>query len=141
MIGPGDILSKSTNNLRAMALIKQVLDGVGIKEIVDWYAPMERKGGITNGDVIQGHGLEQAHVSHPALQRRGAGERVRPRGGVRHSLDEMNYGRLARALGAVSTRIEDIEADVTLRIMPNYRIRPERGSSGRTGRGTWWSRG
>lgn len=62
MIGPGDSLSKSTKKLGAMDLIKPVLDGIGIKEVVDGYGPIERQGDHERR-CHPGRGPEQVHVS------------------------------------------------------------------------------
>jgi transposase len=125
MFGPKDILSKSTKNLGAIALIKPILDGIGIKEIVDGYAPMERERGITNGDAIEVMVLNRLTSPTPlySVEEWARVHALEEAFGI--APDEVNYDRLARALDAISTKIEDIEADISLRMMSKYRIKPE----------------
>jgi transposase len=125
MFGPKDILSKSTKNLGAISLIKPVLDGIGIKGIVDGYAPMERERGITNGDAIQVMVLNRLTSPTPlySVEEWARVHALEEAFGI--APDEVNYDRLARALDAVSTKIEDIKADVSLRMMSKYHIKPE----------------
>ena len=50
-----------------IALIKPLLDGIGIKGSVDKYAPMERNcRTISNGEVCRGHDNEPPHLSNTA---------------------------------------------------------------------------
>ncbi len=125
MFGPKDILSKSTKNLGAIALIKPILDGIGIKEIVDGYAPMERERGITNGDAIQVMVLNRLTSPTPLYSVEEWARVCALEEAFGVAPDEVNYDRLARALDAISSRIEDIETDTSLRMMSKYHIRPE----------------
>ncbi len=125
MFGPKDILSKSTKNLGAIALIKPILDGIGIKEIVDGYSPMERERGITNGDAIQVMVLNRLTSPTPLYSVEEWARVCALEEAFGIAPDEVNYDRLARALDAISTRIEEIEADTSLRMISKYRIRPE----------------
>jgi hypothetical protein len=46
-------VSKTTRNLRWIALIKLILDGIGVKGIVDRVCTMQRNRGITNGEAVE----------------------------------------------------------------------------------------
>ena len=106
-------------------MIKPILDGIGIREIVDGYAPMERERGITNGDAIQVMVLNRLTSPTPLYSVEEWARVCALEEAFGIAPDEVNYDRLARALDAISTRIEDTEADISLRMMSRYRIRPE----------------
>jgi transposase len=110
----------------ALALIKPLLDRSGIKESVDKYAPMERNGRtISNGEAVEVMIMNRLTSPTPLFRVEDWAERYALEEACAISPKEVNDDRLARALDAVYPRIEDIEADVSLRIMSHYHIKPE----------------
>ncbi|MDG7022977.1 MAG: IS1634 family transposase [Nitrososphaerota archaeon] len=121
-----DVLSTSTKNIGAMALIKPVLDRAGIGETVDRYAPMERKGrGISNGEAVEVMVMNRLTSPTPLWRVEDWAREYALREVSGVSPGEVNDDRLARALDSISPAIEEIEAEVSLRMMKEYRIRPE----------------
>jgi len=51
-VRPQDIKLGTTKNLGGIALLKPMLDDIGIKEIADKYCPMERSHALTNVDAL-----------------------------------------------------------------------------------------
>jgi transposase len=121
-----DVRSTSTKNMGALALIKPVLDKVGIGEMVDRHAPMGRTGrGISNGEAVEVMIMNRLTSPTPLwrVEDWARGYALKEVHGV--SPADVNDDRLARALDAISHAIEAIEADVSLRMMKEYRIKPE----------------
>jgi hypothetical protein len=87
---------------------------------------MERERGMTNGDAIQVMVLNRLTSPSPLCSVEDSARVCILEEAFGIAPTKVNYDRLARALAsAVSTRIEDEEADVSLRIMSRYRISPE----------------
>lgn len=114
--------------LGAIALIKPLLDRAGIKEIVDQYAPMERNGGrgrISNGEAAEVMIMNRLTSPTPLFRVEDWAARYALEEACGISPKDVNDDRLARALDAISPEIENIEADVSLKIMSHYHIKPE----------------
>ncbi|MBI2937617.1 MAG: IS1634 family transposase [Thaumarchaeota archaeon] len=122
---PVDVLSTSAKNLGGIALIKPVLDSIGLNEIVDRYAPMERKRGISHGDAIEVMVMNRLTSPTPLFRVEDWASEYALEEACGISPGEVNDDRLARALDAVFLKIEEIEADVSIRIMSEYDIKPE----------------
>ena len=120
------ILSAKTKNIGNIALLKPVLDGVGIAKIIDSYAPMEREGNhLTNGQAIEVLVMNRLTSPTPLVHTERWAERYALEETCGISPDEVNDDRLGRALDSIYPEIENIEADVALKIMSKYRIKPE----------------
>jgi hypothetical protein len=102
-------------------LVKPVLDGIGIKEVVDGYAPMEREG-IMNGEAIQVIVLNRLTSPTPLYSVEELASVCALEEAFGIAPGEVNYHGLSRALDAASIRIEDIEADISLRMISKCRI-------------------
>jgi len=116
------IVAKTTKNVGGIALIKPVLDALGLREAVDRYCPMDRRRGITNGEAVEVMVMNRLTSPTPLC---GVEEWARLYAleeacGI--EADQVNDDRLARALDAVSQRLEDVEADVALRAMARYKV-------------------
>ncbi len=120
-----DVRSTTTKNIGAMMLIKPVLDRAGIGEIVDRCAPMERNRGISNGEVVQVLVMNRLTSFTPLWRVEDWARDYALKEVTGISPAEVNDDRLARSLDAISQSIEEIEAEVSLRIMKEYRIKPE----------------
>jgi transposase len=121
-----DVRSTSTKNIGAMALIKPVLDRAGIGEIVDRHAPMGRKGrGISNGEAVEVMIMNRLTSPTPLWRVEDWAREYALKEVSGVSPGEVNDDRLARALDAISPAIEEIEADISLRMMKEYRIKSE----------------
>ncbi|MCL5068930.1 MAG: IS1634 family transposase [Thaumarchaeota archaeon] len=121
------ILSTKTKNIGNIALIKPILDSIGIRKIVDGYCPMERRkrADITNGEAIEAMVLNRltspaplAHVEEWASQ-----YALKETLGI--SPKEVNDDRLRRSLDSIYPKIDFIEDDVAIKIMTDYNIKPE----------------
>lgn len=114
--------------LGAIALIKPLLDRVGTREIVDQHAPMERNvgsGRISNGEAVDVMIMNRLTSPTPLFRVEDWAARYALEEACGISPREVNDDRLARALDAISSKIENREADVSLRIMSHYHIKPE----------------
>lgn len=120
-----DVVSTSTKNLGRIALIKPVLDGIGLKGIVDAHAPMERDRGISNGQAVEALVMNRLTSPAPLYRVEDWASECALKEACGISPEEVNDDRLARALDAISPKIEQIEADVSLRIMAKYDIKPD----------------
>ena len=110
----------------ALALIKPLLDSSGIRESVDRYAHMERNGRtISNGEAVEVMIMNRLTSPTPLFRVEDWAERYALEEACGIAPREVNDDKLARALDAISPRIEDIEADISLRIMSHYHIKPE----------------
>ncbi len=120
-----DVKSTSTKNIGAMMLIKPVLDRAGIGEIVDRCAPMERNRGISNGEAVRVLIMNRLTSFTPLWRVEDWAREYALKEVTGISPAKVNDDRLARALDDISPVIEEIEAEVSLRIMKEYRIKPE----------------
>jgi transposase len=118
------IVSKTTKNIGSIALIKPVLDSLGVRETVDRYCTMDRNRGITHGQAVEAMIMNRltsptplCHVEEWAML-----YALEEACGI--EADQVNDDRLARALDAVFPRMDDIEADIALRAMEKYRVDP-----------------
>lgn len=118
------IVSKTTKNVGAIALIKPVLDALGVRETVDRYCPMDRVRGITHGQAVEVMVMNRLTSPTPLCHVEEWARLYALEEACGIEADEVNDDRLARALDAVFQHIEDIEADVTLRIMSKYKVDP-----------------
>jgi transposase len=122
---PADVLSTSTKNLGRIALIKPVLDAIGIRKIVDEYAPMERDRGISNGEAVEVLVLNRLTSPTPLYRVEDWASEYALEEAYGISPAEVNDDRLARALDSIFPKMEEIEADVSLRMMSEYHIKPD----------------
>lgn len=120
-----DVRSTTTRRLGAMTLIKPILEKAGIREIVDRCAPMERKRGISNGEAVEVLIMNRLTSFTPLWRVEDWAREYALNEVLGVSPSEVNDYRLARALEAISPKIEEIEAEVSLRMMKGYHIRPE----------------
>jgi len=118
------IVGKTTKNVGAVALIKPVLDSLGVRETVDRYCPMDRNRSITHGQAVEAMVMNRLtsptplwHVEEWAML-----YALEEACGIEP--DQVNDDRLARALDAVFQRMEDIEADIALKAMAEYKVDP-----------------
>ena len=119
------IVSKTTKNVGAIALIKPVLDALGVKEAVDRYCPMDRKRSITHGQAVEVMVMNRLTSPTPLLHVEEWAKLYALEEACGIEADQVNDDRLARALDAVFQHMEDIEADVALRAMAKYEVKPE----------------
>lgn len=120
-----DVTRKTTKNLGAIALLKPVLDGIGIKEIADRYCPMGRNYGITNGDALNVMILNRLTSPTPLYRVEEWADRHALQESCRIDPSRVNDDRLGRTLDDIFLHIEEIEAEISLKIISKYRIRPE----------------
>jgi len=106
-------------------LIKPVLDRTGVKEIVDRCAPMERNRGLSNGDAVQVLVMNRLTAYTPLWRVEDWAREYALKEVAGISPGEVNDDRLARSLDAISPCMEEIEAEVSLRMMKEYHIKPE----------------
>jgi transposase len=118
------IVSKTTKNIGAIALIKPVLDALGVRETVDRYCPMDRNREITHGQAVEVMVMNRLTSPTPLchVEEWAALYALEEACGI--EADQVNDDRLARALDAAFPRMEDIEADIALRAMEKYRVDP-----------------
>jgi len=119
------IVAKVTKNVGGIALIKPVLDALGLKEAVDRYCPMERGRGITHGQAVEVMIMNRLTSPTPLCHVEEWAKLYALEEACGVEADQVNDDRLARALDAVFHHIEDIEADVALRAMLRYGATPE----------------
>ena len=120
------VLSTTTKNIGDIALIKPLLDSIGIVEIIDGYCPMERDGdGITNGEAIEVLVLNRLTSPTPIVHVEEWARQYALEETCGISPDEVNDDRLGRALDAIYSKIELIEADIAINIMTRYKMRLE----------------
>ncbi len=122
---PQDIKLGATKNLGGIALLKPILDDIGIGEIVNRYCPMERNCGLTNGDALNVMILNRLTSPTPLyMVQDWAGTHALKEGcGIESS--QVNDDRLGRALDSIFPHIEEIESEISLKIISKYHIRPE----------------
>jgi transposase len=120
------VLSTSTKNIGNIALIKPLLDSIGIAKIIDDYCPMERDvDGITNGEAIEVLVLNRLTSPTPIVHVEEWARQYALQETFGISPDEVNDDRLRRALDAIYPKIEFIEADAAIKMMTRYKIRLE----------------
>lgn len=119
------ILAKSTKNIGAIALIKPVMDALGIRETVDRYCPMERSRGITHGQAIETLILNRLTSPTPLYHVEEWASLYALEEACGIDADQVNDDRLARALDAYFPHIADVEADVALNAIAGYGLEPE----------------
>ena len=117
------ILSTTTKDIGGITLIKPLLESAGIRKIVDEYCPMERDGdGITNGQAIEALVLNRLTSPTPIVHVEEWAKQYALQEICGISPDEVNDDRLRRALDAIYSKIEFIEADVAINIMTRYKM-------------------
>jgi len=119
------IVAKTTKNIGPIALIKPVLDALGLREAVDRYCPMDRKRGITHGQAVEVMVMNRLTSPTPLCDVEEWARLYALEEACGIVADHVNDDRLARALDAVFQHMEDIEADVALRAMAKYKVNPE----------------
>jgi hypothetical protein len=118
-------VSKTTRNLGGIALIKPILDGIAVKDIVDRFCPMKRNRGITNGEAVEVMIMNRLTSPTPLLRVEDWANAYALEEACEIAPSEVNDDRLGRALDSISPCIEEIEAAISMKIMSKYRIRPE----------------
>lgn len=120
-----DIRLGATKNLGKIALLKPILDDIGIREIADRYCPMERSHAITNGQALYVMILNRLTSPTPLyrVEEWAESHALQESCGIEPSA--VNDDRLGRALDSIFTHIEEIESEISLKIISKYRIRPE----------------
>jgi len=102
------------------ALIRPIVDALGIRKIVDRLCPMDRPNGITHGQVIEAlvynRLLDPSPLCHVADWFENAGMAQV----LGFSADKVNDDRLARALDAVAYANEDIHTAATLQAVSAF---------------------
>lgn len=120
------VLSTTTKNIGGIALIKPLLDSIGIAEIVDRYCPMDRDvDGITNGEAVEIMILNRLTSPTPLVHFEEWAKEYALEEVCGISPGEVNDDRLARALDAINPEIEFIEGDAAIKIMTQYNMKPE----------------
>ena len=118
------IVSKTTKNIGAIALIKPVLDALGVRETVDRYCPMDRNRGITHGQAVEAMVMNRLTSPTPLCHVEGWAKLYALEEACGIEADQVNDDRLARALDAVFQHMEDIEADIALKAVAKYKADP-----------------
>lgn len=118
------IAAKTTKNIGGIALIKPVLDALGVRETVDRYCPMNRNRGITHGQAVEVMVMNRLTSPTPLWHVEEWAKLYALEETCGIESDQVNDDRLARALDAVFQRMEDIEADIALRAMAKYKVDP-----------------
>jgi transposase len=120
------ILSTRTKNIGGIALIKPLLDSIGIAEIVDRYCPMDRDvDGITNGEAVEIMILNRLTSPTPLVHFEEWAKEYALEEVCGISPGEVNDDRLARALDAINPETEFIEGDAAIKMMTQYNMRLE----------------
>ena len=119
------IAAKSTKNIGAITLLKPILDSLHIRETVDRYCPMQREHALTNGQAIETMIINRLISPTPLYHVEKWAELYALNETCGIDANQVNDDRLARALDAYFPHIADIEADVAITAMANYRLEPE----------------
>jgi len=119
------IVAKSTKNVGGIALIKPLLDALGLREAVDRYCPMDRNRGITHGQAVEVMVMNRLTSPTPLCYVEDWARLYALEEACGIEAGRVNDDRLARSLDALSQRMEEVEADVALRAMTKYKLDPE----------------
>jgi len=120
-----DIKLGTTKNLVGIALLKPILDDIGIREIADKYCSMERSHSLTNGDALNVMILNRLTSPAPLyrVEKWADNHALLECCGIESSA--VNDDKLGRALDSIFPHIEEIESEISLRIISKYHIKPE----------------
>jgi hypothetical protein len=102
------------------ALIRPIIDALGISKIVDRLCPMERPNGITHGQVIEALVYNRLLDPSPLYHVSGWFENAGMETLLVFSAGKLNDDRLARALDAVAYANQDVHTAATLQAVSTF---------------------